>query len=151
MPAAPGSPRFPWERELVCPNDPKRDSEEDDQRLPDEDMGVVEELRQEYVRTARAKGVRELIIVIRHVLRNALIPTITVIGLQAGYLLGGSVVIERLFAWPGLGELMMNAIGTRDYGLIQGITLLYVASFVAINLVVDALYVMANPRLRTVS
>ena len=109
---------------------------------------VLEEYHQDYVQMARAKGTSEFRVVTVHVLRNALIPTITVIGLQAGYLLGGSVVIERLFAWPGLGELMINAIGTRDYNLVQGITLLYVFGFLVINLVVDGLYVIANPQLR---
>jgi ABC-type dipeptide/oligopeptide/nickel transport system permease component len=111
---------------------------------------VLDEYHKDYVTTARAKGVSEVRIVTLHVLRNAIIPTITVIGLQTGYLLGGSVVIERLFAWPGLGELMINAIGTRDYNLVQGITLLYVFGFLVINFVVDGLYVIANPRLRRV-
>ena len=86
--------------------------------------------------------------VARHVLRNALIPTVTVIGLQTGYLLGGSVVVERLFAWPGVGDLMINAVGARDYTLVQAITILFVVGFLLINLVVDVLYVLINPRLR---
>lgn len=109
---------------------------------------MLEELRKDYVRTARAKGLDGATVVYRHVLRNALIPTVTVIGLQMGYLLGGSVVVERIFAWPGIGDLMINAIGARDYTLVQGITILFVVGFLLINLVVEILYVLVNPRLR---
>jgi ABC-type dipeptide/oligopeptide/nickel transport system permease component len=109
---------------------------------------MLDELAKDYVRTARAKGLRSTAVVGRHVLRNALIPTVTVIGLQTGYLLGGSVVVERLFAWPGIGDLMINAIGARDYPLVQAITMLFVVGFLLINLVVDLLYVLINPRLR---
>ena len=109
---------------------------------------VIEEMRKDYVRTARAKGLSRRRALWRHVLRNALIPTITAIGLEAGYLLGGSVVIERLFAWPGIGDLLLNAIGNRDYTLVQGITVLFVLGFLLINMVVDILFVLVNPRLR---
>jgi ABC-type dipeptide/oligopeptide/nickel transport system permease component len=109
---------------------------------------MLEELAKDYVRTAHAKGLTAARVIGRHVLRNALIPTVTVIGLQAGYLLGGSVVVERLFAWPGVGDLMINAIGARDYTLVQAVTLLFVAGFLLINLAVDVLYVLINPRLR---
>ena len=109
---------------------------------------VIEELAKDYVRTARAKGVAGPVIVVRHVLRNALIPVVTVIGLQTGYLLGGSVVVERLFAWPGLGDLMVNAIGARDFTLVQAITVIFVLGFLAITLVVELLYAAINPRLR---
>lgn len=109
---------------------------------------VIEEMRKDYVRTARAKGLSMRRALWRHVLRNALIPTITVIGLEAGYLLGGSVVVERLFAWPGIGDLLLNAIGNRDYTLVQGITVLFVIGFLAINMIVDILFVLVNPRLR---
>ena len=110
---------------------------------------VIEEARAGYVRTAFAKGlsgtrVRRW----RHVLRNALIPIITAIGLEAGYLLGGSVVVERLFAWPGIGDLLLNAVSVRDYPLVQGITILFVVGFLLINLLVELLFVLANPRLR---
>jgi len=111
---------------------------------------MLEELGRDYVRTARSKGLMPSAIVIRHVLRNAMIPTVTVIGLQTGYLLGGSVVIERLFAWPGIGDLMINAIGQRDYAVVQGITLLFVFAFLIINLVVEILYTFINPRVRAV-
>jgi len=109
---------------------------------------VIEEMRRDYVRTARAKGLDLRRVLWRHVLRNALVPTITAIGLEAGYLLGGSVVIERLFAWPGIGDLLLNAIGNRDYTLVQGVTVLFVIGFLLINLVVELLYVLVNPRLR---
>jgi ABC-type dipeptide/oligopeptide/nickel transport system permease component len=109
---------------------------------------VIEELAKDYVRTARAKGMGGGAVLTRHVLRNAMIPTVTVIGLQMGYLLGGSVVVERLFAWPGLGDLMVNAIGARDFTLVQAITVVFVLGFLAINLVVELLYAAINPRLR---
>jgi ABC-type dipeptide/oligopeptide/nickel transport system permease component len=111
---------------------------------------MLEELGRDYVRTARSKGLGQTTIVMRHVLRNAMIPTVTVIGLQTGYLLGGSVVIERLFAWPGIGDLMINAIGQRDYAVVQGITLLFAIAFLIINLVVEILYTVINPRVRAV-
>lgn len=109
---------------------------------------VIEEIRKDYARTARAKGLSRRRMVRRHVLRNAMIPTVTVIGLQAGFLLGGSVVIERLFAWPGVGDLLVTGIGVRDYALVQGITVFFVIGFMLINLVVEVLYVFINPRVR---
>lgn len=111
---------------------------------------VIEEMRKDYVRTARSKGLSAQATLSRHVLRNALIPTVTVIGLQAGYLLGGSVVVERLFSWPGIGDLLLAAINVRDYTLVQGIAVLFVAGFLLINLVVEILYVFINPRMRHV-
>jgi len=109
---------------------------------------MLEELRKDYVRTAYAKGLDGRLVIVRHVLRNALIPTVTVIGLQMGYLLGGSVVVERIFAWPGIGDLIVNAVGARDYTLVQAITLLFVFGFLLINLAVELLYQVINPRLR---
>ena len=109
---------------------------------------VIEERHKDYVRTAYAKGLTVGRIMYRHVLRNALIPIVTVVGLQTGYLLGGSVVVERLFAWPGIGDLLLTAVGLRDYTLVQGITVLFVVGFLLINLVVEALYCLINPRLR---
>jgi ABC-type dipeptide/oligopeptide/nickel transport system permease component len=109
---------------------------------------VIEELRKNYVRTARAKGLSDHVTLFRHVLPNALIPIVTVIGLQTGYLLGGSVVIERLFAWPGIGDLLLTAVGLRDYTLVQGITVIFVIGFLLINLAVEVLYRLINPRLR---
>jgi ABC-type dipeptide/oligopeptide/nickel transport system permease component len=109
---------------------------------------VIEEQRKDYVRTAYAKGLSASRVMYRHVLRNALIPIVTVVGLEAGYLLGGSVVVERLFAWPGIGDLLLTAVGLRDYTLVQGITVLFVIGFLLINLLVEVLYRMINPRLR---
>jgi len=109
---------------------------------------VLEELNKDYVRTARSKGLDGMTVMIRHVLRNALIPTVTLIGLETGYLLGGSVVVERLFAWPGIGDLMINAIGMRDYNLVQGIILMFVFGFLLINLIVEILYAIINPRIQ---
>ena len=109
---------------------------------------VLEVLHQEYVRTARAKGVPELGVVYRHALRNALIPVVTVIGLQLGFLLGGSVIVETIFAWPGVGRAIISAIGDKDYPVVQtGVTLLSV-TFVGVNLLVDLLYAFLNPRIR---
>ena len=109
---------------------------------------TIDELGKDYVRTARSKGLGRTTILLRHVLRNVMIPTLTVIGLQTGYLLGGSVVIERLFAWPGIGDLMINAIGQRDYAVAQAVTILFVIAFLIINLIVELLYVLINPRMR---
>ena len=109
---------------------------------------VIEELRKDYVRTARAKGLSKSEVLSRHVLRNVMIPTVTVIGLQAGYLLGGSVVIERLCAWPGIGDLLLTAVSVRDYTLVQAIVLIFVVSFLVINIAVEVLYRFVNPRLR---
>ena len=110
---------------------------------------TIDELGKDYVRTARSKGLGRTAILMRHVLRNVMIPTLTVIGLQTGYLLGGSVVIERLFAWPGIGDMMINAIGQRDYAVAQAVTILFVVAFLVINLVVELLYLLINPRMRT--
>jgi ABC-type dipeptide/oligopeptide/nickel transport system permease component len=109
---------------------------------------LLEVLQRDYVRTARAKGVRYATVLAKHAMRNALIPTLTVIGVQAGYLLGGSVVIERLFAWPGLGQLLVNSVGVRDINMIQSITIVFAAGFLVINLAVDVLYVLVNPRIQ---
>jgi ABC-type dipeptide/oligopeptide/nickel transport system permease component len=109
---------------------------------------VIEEQRKDYVRTAYAKGLATPRVLYRHVLRNALVPIVTVVGLQTGYLLGGSVVVERLFAWPGIGDLLLTAVGLRDFTLVQGITILFVVGFLLINLVVEILYRLINPRLR---
>jgi peptide/nickel transport system permease protein len=109
---------------------------------------LLEVLGEDYVRTARAKGLLARIVVNRHALRNALIPVITVIGYQAGYLLGGTVVIEEVFALPGMGRLALNAIGQRDYPVVQGVVLLIAGLFVLTNLAVDMLYALADPRVR---
>lgn len=109
---------------------------------------LLEVLGQEYVRTARAKGLREFLVINRHALRNALIPVITVVGFQAGYLLGGTVVIEEVFALPGMGRLALNAIAQRDYPVVQGIVLTIACMFVLVNLAVDVLYAFVDPRVR---
>ena len=109
---------------------------------------MLDVLRLDYVRTARAKGLSERAVVLRHMLRNALIPVLTVIGPLAALLVTGSFIVEQVFAIPGLGRTFVNSIGARDYGVIMGTTLLY-AFFVAVaNLVVDALYAVADPRIR---
>lgn len=109
---------------------------------------IVEVLSGEYIRTAAAKGLSRRALLIRHVLRPALIPVITAIGLQAGYLLGGSLVIESLFDWQGLGQAMVTAVGMRDYFLVQGITVFYVIGFLLLNLLVDLSYAAWDPRVR---
>lgn len=109
---------------------------------------LLEVLGQEYVRTARAKGVRERVVITRHALRNALIPLITVAGFQAGYLLGGTVVIEEVFALPGMGRFVLAAIGQRDYPVVQGVVLVIAVLFVLVNLGVDVLYALVDPRVR---
>jgi peptide/nickel transport system permease protein len=109
---------------------------------------MLEVLEQDYVRTARAKGVPEGRVLARHALRNAAIPIITVIGLQAGYLLGGAVVIEQIFGLPGIGLMILEGIAQRDYPVVQGAVLFVGALFVATNLVVDVAYAAADPRIR---
>lgn len=109
---------------------------------------MLEVLRQDFVRTARAKGLGGWRIVAVHALRNAFIPVLTVIGLQFGLLLGGAILTETVFAWPGVGRLTVEAIYTRDYPLIRGCVLLVATSFVLINLLVDLLYVTIDPRVR---
>jgi peptide/nickel transport system permease protein len=109
---------------------------------------MLETLGQDYIRTARAKGVVERGVVLRHGLKNAMIPILTVIGVQAGYLLGGAVLTETVFAWPGVGTLMVQGILARDFPLVQGCVLVIALSFVGINLAVDLLYAWIDPRIR---
>jgi len=109
---------------------------------------VLEIIRQDYVRAARAKGLAERAVVARHVLKNALNPILTVIGVQVGYLLGGAILTETVFSWPGLGSMMVRAIQARDYPLVQGGVLLIATTFVLVNLVVDLLYAVFDPRIR---
>ncbi len=110
---------------------------------------MLEELGQDYIRTARAKGLSENRIVYRHALRNALIPVLTVIGLQFGSLLSGAIVTETIFSWPGIGRLTLSAISNRDYALVQGCILAVGLTYVAINLLTDVAYTIANPRMRS--
>ena len=109
---------------------------------------VLEVLRQDYVRTARAKGLTEVRVIYKHVLRSSLIPVVTVIGLQIGFLIGGSVVIENVFGLPGLGDLILTAINQRDYPVIQTTVLFAAIGFLFANLVVDLSYGMLDPRIR---
>jgi peptide/nickel transport system permease protein len=109
---------------------------------------MLETLHQDYVRTARAKGLAERVVVYRHALRNSLIPVVTVTGLQAATLLGGAIVTERTFSWPGIGTLLVNAIQARDYPIIQGVVLLFAVTFLVVNLGVDILYGYIDPRIR---
>jgi len=109
---------------------------------------VLEIIRQDYVRSARAKGLAERAVIARHVLKNAINPIITVLGLQVGFLLGGAILTETVFSWPGLGSMMVRAIQARDYPLVQGGVLLIATSFVLVNLVVDLLYAVFDPRIR---
>jgi peptide/nickel transport system permease protein len=109
---------------------------------------MLDVLRADYIRTARSKGVSERTVIYRHGLRNALIPIITVIGLQFGTLMGGAVLTETVFAWPGIGRLLVDAIGYRDYPVIQGTVLVITLGFVLVNLLVDVLYAYLDPRIR---
>ncbi|KGD95782.1 glutathione ABC transporter permease [Achromobacter sp. RTa] len=108
----------------------------------------VEVIQEDFVRTARAKGLTERRVVIKHALRNALIPVVTMMGLQFGFLLGGSIVVETVFNWPGLGRLLVDAVTQRDYPVIQGLVLLFSLEFILINLIVDVLYGVINPSIR---
>jgi glutathione transport system permease protein len=108
----------------------------------------VDILQEDYVRTARAKGLSENVVVIKHGLRNALIPVVTMMGLQFGFLLGGSIVVEVVFNWPGMGRLLIDAVDMRDYPIIQTEILLFSLEFILINLAVDVLYAVINPTIR---
>jgi ABC-type dipeptide/oligopeptide/nickel transport system permease component len=109
--------------------------------------GMLEVLNSDYVRTARAKGLREWAVVLRHGLKNALIPTVTVLGLQVGGLLGGAFIIETVFAWPGIGELAVKAITQRDFPVIQGVIVVVAVTYVLVNLLVDLSYRVLDPRI----
>ncbi len=109
---------------------------------------MLEVIRLDYIRTARAKGLTEKMVIWRHALKNALIPVVTVIGLQTGTLLGGAVLTEIVFAWPGIGRLLVEAILSRDYPVVQGLVLLVATIFIFINLIVDLLYSYLDPRIR---
>lgn len=108
---------------------------------------VLEVLQQEYVRTARGKGLIERSVILRHVLKNALIPVVTMVGILMGTLLGGSILVEMVFAWPGLGRLLVRAILFRDYAVVQGVILVFALVFILINLAVDISYAYIDPRI----
>jgi len=109
---------------------------------------MLEELSQDYIRTARAKGLSESKVVYKHALRNAMIPVLTVVGLQFGSLLAGAIVTETIFSWPGIGRLTISAISNRDYFLVQGCILAIGLTYIAVNLLTDMLYALVNPRIR---
>ena len=109
---------------------------------------MIEVLSQDYTTTARSKGLKEQVVIIKHALKNALIPIITVIGLQFGMLLGGAVLTETVFAWPGVGRLIVDSITGRDYPMIQGAILVFGLLYILVNLVVDLLYAYVDPRIR---
>jgi peptide/nickel transport system permease protein len=110
---------------------------------------MLEELNQDYIRTARAKGLSENAVVYRHALPNALVPIVTVVGLQFGALLAGAIVTETIFSWPGLGRLVVAAISGRDYALVQGSLLAIGLTYVLVNLLTDLTYRFVNPRMRS--
>jgi peptide/nickel transport system permease protein len=109
---------------------------------------VIEELSSDYVRTARAKGLSESQVLFRHAFRNALIPILTILGLQFGTLLAGTIVTETIFSWPGIGRLAVQAISARDYPLLQGCILLIAVSYVAVNFLTDVVSALVDPRVR---
>jgi peptide/nickel transport system permease protein/oligopeptide transport system permease protein len=109
---------------------------------------MMETLTQDYITTARSKGLKEEVVIIRHALKNALIPVVTVIGLQFGGLLGGTVLAETVFSWPGIGRLLVESILARDYPVIQGSILVFALLFILVNLIVDLLYGLIDPRVR---
>ena len=113
-----------------------------------ERTSVTEELSSDYVRTARAKGLSDTAVLFRHAFRNALIPILTILGLQFGTLLAGTIVTETIFSWPGVGRLAVQAIQARDYPLLQGCILLIAVSYVAVNLLTDLIYALIDPRVR---
>ncbi len=108
----------------------------------------VDVLQEEYMRTARAKGLRERVVILKHGLRNAMVPVVTMMGLQFGFLLGGSIVVEKVFNWPGLGRLLVDSVEMRDYPVIQAEVLLFSLIFILINLAVDVIYALLNPAIR---
>jgi peptide/nickel transport system permease protein len=109
---------------------------------------MLEVLRQDYIRTAWSKGLRESVVVTRHALKNALIPVVTIIGLQLPVLLGGSVIMEQIFALPGMGRLMLDALNARDYPIVSGVNLVMATVILAANLLVDLSYAWLDPRIR---
>jgi len=109
---------------------------------------MLEVLNEDYVRTARAKGLAQRVVVARHALRNALVPVVTLLGLQLGRLIGGTVVTETVFSWPGVGRLIIDSISYRDYAVVQGTLLLFVVAFMLVNLLTDVSYAVLDPRIR---
>ena len=110
---------------------------------------MLEVIRQDYIRTARAKGVKQRVVITRHALRNALIPVITVIGLQFGYLLGGAVLTETVFSWPGVGTYLVNSIKAKDTPSVMGCVIVFSIAFSIVHLLVDLLYAFVDPRIKS--
>jgi ABC-type dipeptide/oligopeptide/nickel transport system permease component len=110
--------------------------------------GMIEELQEEYVKTARAKGLPESQVLMKHALKNSLIPVVTVIGLQFGTLLAGAIITETIFSWPGIGRLTIQAINSRDYPLVQGCILMIACTYVVVNLLTDLAYGLLDPRIK---
>jgi len=109
---------------------------------------MLEVLNQQYISTARSKGIKEWLVIVKHALRNALIPTVTFIGLQFGTLLGGTVIIEQVFSWPGVGRLLIDAVSQRDFPVIQGAVIYLALIMVLVNLIVDISYSFIDPRIK---
>jgi ABC-type dipeptide/oligopeptide/nickel transport system permease component len=109
---------------------------------------VIEELHEDYVRTARAKGLAEKNVIYRHVLKNGLIPVVTIIGLQFGVLLAGAIITEMIFSWPGVGRLTVEAINSRDYPMVQGCILMIALTYIFANLLTDFCYRLLDPRIK---
>jgi ABC-type dipeptide/oligopeptide/nickel transport system permease component len=110
--------------------------------------GMLEELGKDYLNTARAKGLPERLVIYKHGFRNALIQVVTIVGLYFGWLLGGSIVVEQVFAWPGIGQLIVDAIFSRDYQMVQALVLFIALIFILINIIVDLVYCLIDPRIR---
>jgi peptide/nickel transport system permease protein len=109
---------------------------------------MLEVLRQDFIRTERAKGLPERSVIYKHAARNALLPVVTVIGLEFGLLLAGAILTETIFAWPGIGRYVVNAVRMRDYPAVQGCVLFFAFTFVVVNLLTDLLYVLIDPRIK---
>ena len=109
---------------------------------------LLETLKEDFIRTGRAKGLKESVVVRKHALKNSMIPVVTIAGLQFGFLLGGSVVVETVFSIPGMGRLLIDSIAFRDYPVVQAVILLFSLEFILVNLLVDILYKTLNPKIR---
>lgn len=109
---------------------------------------MLEVMREDYVRTARSKGLKERVVIIKHVLRNSLIPVVTYLGMEIPLLIGGAVVTEQVFSWPGIGNLMIKSIDSRDYPVVMGITVLVAVAVLVFNILTDLIYGILDPRIR---
>jgi ABC-type dipeptide/oligopeptide/nickel transport system permease component len=108
---------------------------------------MLEVIHQDYIRTARAKGCSPFRVIVSHALRNSMIPVVTIFGIEAGYVIGGTVIVETVFSWPGVGQMLLNSILSRDFPLVVGGTLILAVIFVGINIIVDLLYNLIDPRI----